>query len=772
MVTQRNVQARFSTDEESWPPDQPKNFTPLALIHHRNQYVMKQATEMAQLIQTANDDVSKIAENHPVSKNSNNHESLQKALDRSNITKEVGEILVPLEQCEGPQLILIEGAPGIGKSILLKEIAYRWGIKQLLTSFKLVLLIHLRDPIVQQATLIKDLIQPFCCRDARAIEVATACSDHLIQNGGKELVFLFDGFDEFPVALQKNSLINDIIQRKVLPQCGLVVSSRPHASVGLRELATVRVHILGFSDAERKQYIEQTLDGQPKCIEELTKYLEQHFPINSLCYAPINMTILLYLYKQGIPLPRNSTVLYNHFICLTICRYLRKYGCPIENKITDLGNLPSPCNEIVAQLSKLALEGLNNNKLVFTIEEIEAFCPNIATVPGAINCFGLLQAVQHFGLTQPTMTFNFLHFSIQEFLAAYHVTQLLPYQELQLLEEKFCSSIHSNMFSIYVSLTKGQRPSFKNFIQPSLVERFKGFLSSEETKISNQFLDNQLQCIRLFRCYYNVGDTEICKSIENAKTFKNKIIDLEHSKLAPSDVESMTLFLTCSSHKEWKELYLWGCYIQDHGVQILHLGMTTSNITITALELDSNGLTESSSNSIRDIAIRCRVKLLGIGGNVTIGEDKRLYSILTDSLSEVEELYMDSIMLSSNAAIELFNALGEGTKLKLLWIVNNCVNDEACNAIIMAMKKNTSLCELRMEQNPISGESAQKIVQALEDNNALEELSLPYYPQYIEDKIRLSMDVNKKRQSRGCRVMLKINFKRFSRFRRLPSQFN
>ena len=234
-------------------------------------------------------------------------------------------------------------------------------------------------------------------------------------------------------------------------------------------------------------------------------------------------------------------------------------------------------------------------------------------------------------------------------------------------------------------------------------------------------------------------------------------------------MECVTLFLTCSSHKEWTELYLWDCFIQDRGIQILRLGVITSNITITALELYNNGLTESSSSAIRDIAISCRVELLGIGGNVTIGEDDRLYSILTDSSSMVEELYMDSTKLSSNAAIKLFTALGEGTKLRILWIVENCITDAACGAIIMAMKKNTSLCELRMEKNPISGKSAQKIVQALQDNNTLEELYLPYYPQDIEDKIRLSADVNKKRQSRGCRVPFKIHFRSFSRFRRSTS---
>ena len=226
MVSQSNVRERFNPDEETWPPDQPKNFTPLVLIHHQGQHSMKQATAMAQLIQTGDiDEITSLASNRSVPTNHpklDSHEPLQEVLDSSTVTKELTEILAPLEQSKEPQFILIEGAPGIGKSILLKEIAYRWGNKQLLKTFKLVLLVPLRDPTVQQASLIKHLLQLFCNReDARATHISTACSDYVARNDGKDLVFLLDGFDEYPEALQKSSLIADILKRKVLPYCAL-----------------------------------------------------------------------------------------------------------------------------------------------------------------------------------------------------------------------------------------------------------------------------------------------------------------------------------------------------------------------------------------------------------------------------------------------------------------------------------------------------------------------------------------------------------------------
>ena len=133
--------------------------------------------------------------------------------------------LIPLEKNDEPQFILVEGPPGVGKSFLLKEIAYQWGDKQILQVFKFVLLVCLRDPIVQQATSVHDPLQLFRLGYRRAPEITDACDNYLFKNGGKDLVFLLDGFDEFPVELYKNSLVSKILERRVLPKSGLIVSS-------------------------------------------------------------------------------------------------------------------------------------------------------------------------------------------------------------------------------------------------------------------------------------------------------------------------------------------------------------------------------------------------------------------------------------------------------------------------------------------------------------------------------------------------------------------
>ena len=59
----------------------------------------------------------------------------------------------------------------------------------------------------------------YCKGDKRASDTVSACSDQLLDNGGKDITLLLDGLDELPEEQQKNSLIVDILKCELLPQC-------------------------------------------------------------------------------------------------------------------------------------------------------------------------------------------------------------------------------------------------------------------------------------------------------------------------------------------------------------------------------------------------------------------------------------------------------------------------------------------------------------------------------------------------------------------------
>ena len=352
------------------------------------------------------------------------------------------------------------------------------------------------------------------------------------------------------------------------------------------------------------------------------------------------------------------------------------------------------------------------------------------------------------------MTFNFIHFTIQEFLAAHYISHLPPNEELKVIKANFWSDMHFNVFTIYISLTKGQRSSFKTFISGSYLRK----LFSGSNAISHKFLEDQLKCLRLYRCFNEAEDYKLCQTIERAEIFKSKEIILVGITLTDSDMECISLFLTASFNKEWKVLNLLNCHIQDKGLKILYRGLRhCSDITIDKLWLDCNDLTTLSSSLISELTVKYKVKILWINGNYTIGEDQQLYSMLTNPFSELQLLYMISTSLSCRGVRELFTAVKENNKLKYLYIAGNAITDDACDVITTALQRNSCLVELYMSYNPLSSEAIINIVRCLEVNNTLQLLRLPICPQGIQEIIRsIQKAVIKKRESRGYQVKLEI----------------
>ena len=749
-VMEVSIQTQLKVNKETWPLAQPKIFAPRMFIQHKACFNIKKVNTMAE-----KSHINKVVKsNVPVldTPDLDNQEPLQEMLETDKITKEIEKILEPLESSNDTQFVLIEGAPGIGKSLLLKEMAYRWSKKTILQKFTLVLLICLRDPAVQQEMpLFSDLLKLFCKRDNRVSEISSECSKYFLENHGKGLALLLDGYDEYPETLQSEGLIADILQRKILPSCTLILSSRPHASRNFHCEATVRVNILGFTEAEQKHYIKESLKGKPHKIDEFTKYLQFHSTIKSLCFEPFNIIILVYLYEQGISLPKNSAELCEYFICLTVCQYLAKHRYHIQSdtiKLPKLTDLPEPCSKIVQQLSKLSLEALNDNKWIFTLNEIKAACPDITTVRETINSFGLLQAVEHPGLIGTTTTFNFLHFSIQEYLAAYYIANLPADKELKIIENTFCSNVHHHMISLYIVLTKGQRPAFKHHLCQG----------NKSVTVYKTFLYDHIQSICLYYYFHEAGDLALCKIIDKSVAYRKREIDLSLHTLTPEILHCVVGFLTLSRNKIWEWIKLSDCFMQDHGLHILHNGLP-HDITINTLWLQNNWLSPQSSSLVSDITIKCKVKELWVSENYTIGENEQLYSMLSNSSTVLEKLFINLINLSSRGAIHLFKALKDNNTLKELVIAHNFITDDASDAIVTALEKNSCLVKLHMGTNALTGEAMVKIVKSLKVNKMLTELVLTNCHWDRKKEISCLQEViNKERASQGSQAKLEIYY--------------
>ena len=206
----------------------------------------------------------------------------------------------------------------------------------------------------------------------------TAClTDYLLHTEGEDAVIIFDGFDELSEESRKECIIIDIINRRILNKCCLVITSRPTASLNLHGSVDRRVEIVGFTEEDRLDYIQAALKNCDEQVKAVQHYLQSNPTINALCYIPLNMTILLCLVEDGIDrLPKYQTEMYKNFIEMTIIRFIKKHEKNF-NTIIDITNLAHPHDKVFVELAKLAYKALESDKIVFTLPEINQGCPNL-----------------------------------------------------------------------------------------------------------------------------------------------------------------------------------------------------------------------------------------------------------------------------------------------------------------------------------------------------------------------------------------------------------
>ena len=121
--------------------------------------------------------------------------------------------------------MLIDGAPGVGKTTLSRKASLMWAKGELLERYWLVLLLHLRETAISKAKTVDDF---FYHEDSN---LQRDVVKYVKERSGDGLLIILDGFDE--LGLQERSeefLFLRIIEGKILPKCATVITSRPWAS--------------------------------------------------------------------------------------------------------------------------------------------------------------------------------------------------------------------------------------------------------------------------------------------------------------------------------------------------------------------------------------------------------------------------------------------------------------------------------------------------------------------------------------------------------------
>ena len=330
--------------------------------------------------------------------------------------------LAPTKDGESAQLILVEGAPGIGKSTFAWEACRRWGAGKILQQYKLMVLLRLREKRVQQAQSLADLFYFKYIKQSVLLEIES--------DNGAGLFLILEGFDELPAHLRNEALLfMDIIKGETLCNATIMLTSRHWASRPLlkndelhRPLSQ-HIEILGFTRNDIDDYLQCMTFDDPSLLPGINKYLSCYPNIASMMYVPLNCAIVLEVYRVNRSndnqlIPKTMTQLYSSLVRTLLLRYLLDhpdYKDKYEN-LESFQDLPNAVYEQFCEVAKIAYEGIcNDEQIIFS------------DLPHDFETLGLMHCVPELYVDQgAVVSYNFLHLTLQEFMAAVHVSLMPP----------------------------------------------------------------------------------------------------------------------------------------------------------------------------------------------------------------------------------------------------------------------------------------------------------------------------------------------------------
>lgn len=187
------------------------------------------------------------------------------------------------------------------------------------------------------------------------------------------------------------------------------------------------IEILGFTEEDIGKYLRCTLKNSPGLLHDMEQYLQLHPHIHSMMYIPLNCAIVLEVYrhskKQNSLIPRTMTELFSSLIRSLLLRHiceLPEYRDTIV-ALEDLRNLPVCIKYHFRRLCRLAFWGIfqKTQQIIFSADDL----------PSGLNTLGLMQSSMELYVdVGAKKSFNFLHLTIQEFLAACHIA-LFPIKD-------------------------------------------------------------------------------------------------------------------------------------------------------------------------------------------------------------------------------------------------------------------------------------------------------------------------------------------------------
>ena len=519
------------------------------------------------------------------------------------------------------KVVLIEGSAGSGKTTLSWHVCREWAAGRLFQQSFLLIHISLEDQDVLRAKCLADIIPH------ESSEMREAVAGAISEQDGKSVYFLFDAWDEAPRALQGRSsyLFKFItgISTKKLPHCSIIVTSRPAAAGLLYPHLTARVNIRGFEATKLENFIRASLED-PNARQKLLQQLREKPQVNDLCTLPINAAIVVHLFRSSYStLPSTRTGIFKELVSSLLQRHMQlRTDHGLEQwEEEEFEHLPADVLQEFKSVCGLAFHGVIEDKNIFFLDSLRQLQLTHPSSP-----LGLMQAQQQLTGFRPHHHYSFLHYAVQEFLAAYHISKLSEEEQTKAVRQILHSTPLSTVLPFYAGLTRLSNEDACGVLlevtkQPQ--DRYAVATALQHTL--HESTDRRRLLLALLNCIYEAQKPSICKLVNPpldpsmigmaqeygvAADSKLFIISFTHLGLDAVDCLSIGYFIhkKCVVSKHLTEVMfeLGFCYIGDTEIEILikHIRQVPSSGPGVVLDLACNTMTHRAIKSISDTLIQ------------------------------------------------------------------------------------------------------------------------------------------------------------------------